>query len=809
MNPLNLFELYAKLFLDSSEYESGIAKMKQKTYDAANKIKTGFLTATSVGAAAIAAFGVSSIKTGAEFDASMSQVAATMGKTTDEIQDLRDFALEMGSTTAFSASQAADALNYMALAGYDADTSMEMLPDVLNLAAAGSMDLAAASDMLTDSQSALGLNLEQTAELVDKMAKAASSSNTSVEQLGSAILTVGGTAKDLAGGTTELSTALGILANNGIKGAEGGTALRNIILSLTPKSEDAAKAFEELGLNAYDANGNLRPLNETFADLRDGLSSMTQEQRTNTLSNIFNVVDLKSVNALLAGTEVNLDGVNQALEASGFSWEKYGDAVWMANSGSSGLLEEVIWNLKEAGTSAEELQEYLQFEYDIDAVDAMSIIQAVQANVDASTSSWDALEASIGDATGAAQQMADTQLDNLEGDITILKSAFEGLQISIADKLMPAARKFIQWITDLIDNIGTVGPIIAGVATAFGTFAVAINIASIIEKAVIAFNALWLVLSANPIGLVIAAITGIIAAIVTLWNTNEKFRDAVGPIWEQIKGFFVSAWEAIKTTWDAAKPYFELIWHDIQRIFSVVEEVLGGFFKVAWEAIKLVWDAVTGYFQALWNTIAGIFEVVDAVLSGDFSRAWEAIKGIFASWRDFFSGLWDDLLSVFSTIKDVFLDIGRNLVEGLLGGIKERWNNLTGWIGQGIQNLKNMFTGKQGFDEHSPSKWAETVFANVAEGGIAGWNKTFPELAGDLSGDIAGLRSGFALGSFAMQPAFTGGMMGSMSGMASMGVQQRAPIVIQVQLDKKTIAQATYDATQTESTRRGASLINP
>ena len=157
----------------------------------------------------------------------------------------------MGSTTAFSATQAADALNYMALAGYDTETSIEMLPTVLDLAASGSMDLARASDMVTDTQSALGLSLEETSDLVDQMAKTASKSNTSVEQLGDAMLTIGATARNVAGGTTELSTVLGVLADNGIKGSEAGTHLRNILLKMNPDTDKAVAAWENLGISAY------------------------------------------------------------------------------------------------------------------------------------------------------------------------------------------------------------------------------------------------------------------------------------------------------------------------------------------------------------------------------------------------------------------------------------------------------------------------------------------------------------------------------------------------------------------------------
>lgn len=405
------FELFAKLGLDSSEYERGLGDAKSKASSIGGAISGGLKTVATVGAAAIGAataavgaFATSSIQAGQSFDKSMSQVAATMGLSMDEMAsqvgtvdlawgtfsgNLREYAQEMGKNTAFSATEAADALNYMALAGYDAQTSMKMLPNVLNLAAAGGMELATASDMITDTQSALGLSLEETSQLVDKMAKASSKSNTSVAQLGEAMLTIGGTAKNLSGGTTELSQALGLLADNGIKGAEGGTALRNILLNLTPKSEDAAKAMEQIGLQAYDSEGKMRPLKDIFTDLNKGMEGMTDQEKTQILSNIFNKVDLKSVNALLA------------------------------------------------------------------------------TNVDR----WDELSTAIDDSKGAAQKMADTQLDNLAGDITLFQSALEGAKIAVSDNLTPSLREFVQFgtkglseITQAFDEGG-----LSGAMTAFGT----------------------------------------------------------------------------------------------------------------------------------------------------------------------------------------------------------------------------------------------------------------------------------------------------------------------------------------------------
>lgn len=363
---MNLFELMAKLSLDSSEYEAGI--------DIAKKTVSGFEKAAGVAFAAAAAaftkFATDAVQTGIEFDASMSQVAATMGTTVDQIDNLREFAQEMGAKTKFSAVQAADALNYMALAGYDAQKSMSMLPIVLNLAAAGNMDLAKASDMVTDAESALGLTTEQTNAMVDQMAKTASKSNTSVEQLGEAMLTIGGTAQFMAGGTDRLQTVLGLLADNGIKGSEAGTHLRNMILKLSKPTKEGAATIEQLGLKIFDAEGNMRDMQDIILDLGVAMQNMTQEEKVQAISNMFNARDLSAVNALL-------------------------------------------------GTSKER---------------------------------WDELGAAISEAGGSANQMAETQLDNLNGDITIMKSALEGVKIQFSDGITPAIRDIVQRLTKALSQ---------------------------------------------------------------------------------------------------------------------------------------------------------------------------------------------------------------------------------------------------------------------------------------------------------------------------------------------------------------------
>ena len=494
--------------------------------------------------AAIAGIGVASVKTAADFDSSMSQVAATMGMTSEEINNgsedyakLEKAARDMGAATKYSASEAADALNYLALAGYDVDTSIETLPTVLNLAASGGLELGTASDMVTDAMSALGLKTEEAGSFVDKMAKASQKSNTNVAQLGEAILTVGGTAKNLKGGVTELNTSLGILADNGIKGSEGGTKLRNMILSLSAPTDKAAGQMEALGLKAYDADGNLRPLNDIFNDLNSTLSTMSQGEQTEVLNTIFNKTDLKAVNALLANSGKRFD------ELSGY----------------------------------------------------------------------------INDSTGAAGDMADTMQNNLNGQITVLKSALSEAAISIGQSLMPLMKGLTSIIQSLVDKFNNLSPtaktiiiVIAGIVAAIGPMlifigALASAIGSIITilpkvKAAIsvvkgAMAALNTTMLANPIFLIIAAIAALVAAFVILYKKCDWFRDAVDKVWAKIKEGFQSVVEWVKGIPEKVSAFFS----------NIVN-----FFKENWQGLLLlIVNPFAGAFKLLYDNCEGFRNTIN------------------------------------------------------------------------------------------------------------------------------------------------------------------------------------------------------
>ena len=584
--------------------------------------------------AAVAGLGTAAVKTTADFDTSMSQVQATMGITKDAMSELngesvntvealRDLAKQMGSETAFSASECADAMNYLALAGYDTQEIYDTLPTVLNLAAAGGIDLASASDMVTDAMSALGMETREADTMVDQMSKTASTTNTSVAQLGEAILTIGATAKTVKGGTAELNTALGILANNGIKGAEGGTHLRNVILALQSPTDKAAACMESLGVEVYDSEGNMRSLNDILGDLNTSMDGMTSAEKQNIISSIFNKTDLAAVNSLLSNT---------------------GD-------------------------------------------------------------SWDSLQQSITESGGAAQQMADTQLDNLSGQITILKSALEGLAISFGEILMPKIRAAAKKIQEFVDKLNGMNDEqketvlkIAAVVAAIGPMLILFGkVTSTVGTAMKGFSGLTKGIAklgvkiagssgsitglgsalgavAGPVLAVVAVIGTLAAAFATLWKTNDEFRENIIGTWNQIK-------ETVSGFCQGIVDRLNSLGFEFESITEVLSAVWQGFCDLLAPVFEGVFNHIAITLSTVLDVILGIVDVFISVFQGDWSGAWEAVKGIFTT-------MWEGLVSWFENI----LGTLKGVADVVLGWFGTSWDEVWNAVSTTFTNIWNGIT---------------------------------------------------------------------------------------------------------------------
>lgn len=558
---MNLFELSAKLGLDSSEYEAGISNAHSGLDTLEGAIKAfvaGYAVKKLVGLAKDA------VTVGMQFDSAMSQVAATMGVTVDQIGELREFAKDMGATTAFSATQAAEALNYMALAGYDAEKSMKMLPTVLNLAAAGGFDLARASDMVTDAQSALGLSIEDTTVMVNQMAQTAARSNTNVEQLGDAMLTLGATGKFMAGGTDRLQTVLGLLADNGIKGSEAGTKLRNMLLKLSSPTKEGADLIERLGLEIFDAEGNMRDMQDIMLGLNEAMSTMTQEERMKALAELFNSRDLAAVNALL-------------------------------------------------GTSKER---------------------------------WDELGTSIASAQGSAEKMANTQLGNLSGDITLLKSAAEGARIEFAEGITPSLRNVVKIITNALSRPRTqkylkeVGEKIGNVVKIITEKALVV-----IPKLIDIGKDLWRSLKDNAvaIGAVVLAIKAIhspirtaITAVGLLIGAFGLMRASVVDVDEELANLSDSERELVENARNAASK------------FSEAREAFG-------EAFANI-DTEMADVQSAWETLHGLVDENGKIAEGheeEVQNLLEVINGALGTQYEINDGMITQYQEMVDTVDEL------------------------------------------------------------------------------------------------------------------------------------------------------------
>ncbi|ADU30367.1 phage tail tape measure protein [Evansella cellulosilytica] len=338
--------LIVKIGANLTSFEKEMKKLTKDVNKVGGKLQDigGKLTAGIT--LPLAAIGGLAVKTGMDFESSMSQVAAISGATGDELSALEKKAREMGATTQFSATESADALSYMALAGWDTQEMINALPGVLDLAAAGALDLASASDIVTDMMSMYGMSADQASKASDIFAKAQSSSNTNVEQLSEALKMSGATANAAGMDLEQTSAILGVFANNGLKGSSAGTALDAMFRDLRNSVEDGAIAIGDSSVAVYDAEGNMRSMADIMADVEKATEDMDDATRDAALSSVFQTQALRGVNVLLGeGTDAIYDLEQGLYDADGAAR----DTAETMNDNLAGRLKEMKSAFEEVG----------------------------------------------------------------------------------------------------------------------------------------------------------------------------------------------------------------------------------------------------------------------------------------------------------------------------------------------------------------------------------------------------------------------------------------------------------------------------
>lgn len=658
-------------------------------------------TLTTAVTAPVVALGTAAVNTTANFDKSMSKVQALSGATGKDFQTLRQKAQDMGATTRYSASEAADALGYMALAGWDTNQMVSGLDGVLNLAAASDMDLAQASDMVTDYLSAFGLEAKDAGKMADQMAYAQAHSNTSTQQLGDAF---GNCAATMASGgqTMETTTALlEAMANQGTKGSEAGTQLSAIMRDLTHNMKNGAIQIGDTSIAVRDQNGNFRSLIDIMADVESATDGMGSAERATALSSVFTADSIK--------------GVNQILNEGVGTIAGYEDALY---------------------------------------------------NCD-----------------GTAKEMADTLLNNLSGQLTILKSALEGLAIQIGDILMPYIQKFVGWVQQLVEKFSNLskeekehiikiaaiaaaigplllvgGKLLTGLATMMKTFNTLKTSFTALKTGFTGLSAAIGGISA-PVVAVIAVIAALVAMFVHLWKTNEDFRNKITGIWDGIRskfeeagqkitaainslGFnFSSLGEAIYAAWDwicnALEPIISEIFANIGRLIGGVVDVVTGVVQVIcgiikgfkdgdWslflEGLKTLWN---GFLSILTAPFVAIFNVIEGYLE-KFGTSWEQIwTGI----KTFFTNIWNGIVTFFTNVINTIQSVVTTVFTAISTFFTTIWNGIktvfmtvinaiVQFVTTAFNNIKNAIT---------------TVFTAVSTFIGTIWNTIFTTISTILS----------------------------------------------------------------------------
>lgn len=747
----------------------------------AHKGMAAVMAAVTAASGAVSALGGYAVSVGKNFESSMAQVIATMGITKDTVQDgvnsydlLKEAAAAAGESTVFSASEAADALNYLALAGYDAAKAADALPAVLDLAAAGGLDLAYASDLATDAMSALGIETasENLTRFGDEMAKTASKANTSVAQLGEAILTV------------------------------GGTALRNIILALSAPTDKAAQALDGLGVSAFDADGNLRPLNEIFRDLDSALAGMSEGEKTQVLNEIFNKVDLKSAQAMLAGCGEEFDSLTAALgdcdgamaamadtmndtlegdlKSLGSKAEAFGIAIY---DGISNPLRELVQlggeyisqltaafkeggfeGLAESlgdvlGQAVTKISEYLPEITGIGALAVESFVNGLVANIDIISQSASQILTSI------VNSAVDVLPEVIAAGTKIIASLAQGLAKS-APQLAEAAVEGIGYLLDGISEnlpvfIEAVLEILSAVISSLSenidvildavletleTVAMTLmeNIDPLIEAVIEIMFAIAEYIGENAddiaetvftiiallVSCIVEHIPDFIAAVVSLFAAlGEVLLSLLDELIECVSDFFSDIFDNIGKWFtdiaDGVAEWIEEIANDIEEWFSdLIDDVREG----ASDFVENVVDFFRKLPENISDSLSDALDEVKEWASDLMDRGWQAAKD-----------LVDAVVTGVTSLPDKLKDIGKQLVEGLWEGIK----SAAGWLKDKVcdfgDGIVDDFKGVFGI--HSPSRvMRDSVGKYLAQGVGVGFTEELPDVGKEAVKTFSSIR---------------------------------------------------------------------
>lgn len=596
-------------------------------------------TLTSVGqkllplSTGIAGLGVAAVKTTADFDSEMSKVSAISGATGTDLDKLRGKAREMGAKTKFSASEAAQGMQYMAMAGWKTQDMMDGLEGIMNLAAASGEDLASTSDIVTDALTAFGLSAKDSSHFSDILAAASSNANTNVSMMGETFKYAAPVLGSLGYTAEDAALAIGLMANAGIKSSQAGTSLRGAITNLAKPTDTVAAAMDKYGISLTDSSGKMLSLRELMEQLRQKLGGLSEAEQAQAAAALFGKEAMSGMLAIINGSDKDFEKLAGAIDNCDGSSEKMANTM---NDNLQGQITILMSQLQELAISFGEI-----------------------------------LMPKIRDIVTHIQNFVDK-----------LNAMDEGQKETILRVGM-----FVAALAPMLMGLGKVITFSANVSRALGTLSAGLvkagGFSGVFTKA--------LGLITSPAAIVVGVIAAITAVIIHLWNTNEDFRNTITAIWQKIKDAFTTfaagiserlsalgitfsdVTSAIKTIWDGfcnllapvLEAAFSTIAIALQTAFNVIlgiwdvfSAVFSGDWSGAWEAVKgifsSIWDGLKEYFSTIIGAVKGVADVFLGWFGTNWETVWNGVKtffeGIWNGISSFFEGIWNGISTFCTTV---------------------------------------------------------------------------------------------------------------------------------------------------------------
>ncbi|MFK3999872.1 phage tail tape measure protein [Psychrobacter namhaensis] len=597
------------------------------TQSSTSKLGENLKRLAKYGAVSMGALAAAAIKVSGDFEESMNAVRAVSGATGKDFDDLRNLAKKMGSETAFSATEAANGMEYLAMAGMNTQQVLATIPNALSLAAAGSIDLAQSADILSNIMSGMGIAAEESARVADVLAQTAAGANTNISALGEAMKYVAPIAKTMGYSLEEASSAIGILGNAGIAGGQAGTSLR-AILSRIAADTGAKETLADLGVTAVDSSGKMRSLTEILTDLQ------------------FKTKDLSSADQI----------------------EVFKDIAGAEAMGALAVL--------------------------VDGVANDSLPQ---------------LTAKLMEAEGAAQKMAEIRMEGLNGAIKTAKSAAEGFLIALGDAgLLDLAANGVKMLADGISQLSAWLPQAVEQVTAFFQSA---EVATAVDMAIEGLTSAW-----ENLVSVIQATADVIAPVIEFFREHDKLSEALAISIGLVGGAFV-VYNAAVAIGTAVTGGFVAV---LALLTSPITLTIAALVALTAAGVYLYqnWDEIKAKGAAIWQSIKDtISNKVEAAKQALIDK-WSAAK---TATVNKFNEIKTAITTALRELPSKMLQIGKDIVQGLINGIKSGVSGVTTAIGNMASSA--IAKAKSVLDIRSPSRKMKKVGEQTAEGMANGIKK--------------------------------------------------------------------------------------